>query len=389
MRTMLGLLLLLLTAATPSTRGTTTLATNAEALWVPFERTAGNQIAFPALVDGVRVRAVLDTGVSLSVVSQALADRLRAKVAPRGAATAIGGEVRYGWMTTRSIGFGGLDRRGGGISVVALPAEATGDAQGADMLIGQDLIGGFALEIDYTSQRFRLLPSGRMPFRGATAPLSLAPDSAVYLTELSLGGQRVRPIIVDTGDGGGLTLSQAAWQANGPPDLPTTSTIAFGLGGPLVSALAILPSVAIGELEARDVELRVEPADGFSASIGTAGRIGSGLLERYHVLLDPRAGRMVLAPSGDAERAPRRSTSGLLTRREEARLRVVHVMRGSPAETSGWRAGEAICAVDGAAITAAFNASDRADWPVGVPGRTVSLGLCDGTTRQLTLRRFY
>lgn len=136
MRVVLALLLLWLTAAAPIAVGTTTLAANAEALWVPFDRTAGNQIAFPAMIDGVRVRAVLDTGVSVSVVSRALADHLRAKVAPRGAATAIGGEVRYGWMGTRHIGFGGLDRRGGGISVVALPADATGDAEGADMLVG-------------------------------------------------------------------------------------------------------------------------------------------------------------------------------------------------------------------------------------------------------------
>jgi C-terminal processing protease CtpA/Prc len=73
---------------------------------------------------------------------------------------------------------------------------------------------------------------------------------------------------------------------------------------------------------------------------------------------------------------------------EPGKLEVVYVMRNSPAASAGWRAGERICAVDGAPLPphAALPADD---WPQGMPGRTVRLKMCDGVERTLTLRRFY
>lgn len=391
MRAILLFLILLLAsgaALMPGT-GVATLADDAEGRWVPFDMTAGNQIRFTAQVNGVAAVAVLDTGVTASVVSPGFAARAGLKVQPRGMARAIGGDVPFGWATTRSLAFAALDRRGGGITVTALPASATGEAQGPDMLVGQDVLAAYALEIDYPARRFRLLPSGRLPFRGDAAPLRLSPEAQVYITELTLGGQRLRPIVVDTGDGSAVTLSQAAWRSARPAQLPTTSTIAYGVGGAQVSAMAIVPQIGIGRVPARDVELRIEPTGGFSQAIGAAGRIGSGLLEHYRVLLDPRAGRMVLSPGPTAGDPPLRSTSGLLTRAEGGRLRVLHVMRSSPAEASGWRDGEQICSIDGAPIAADYARSRQAGWSVGRPGRVVAIGLCDGATRQLTLKNFY
>jgi hypothetical protein len=135
--------------------------------------------------------------------------------------------------------------------------------------------------------------------------------------------------------------------------------------------------------------LRVEPAGGVSDGIGVAGRIGSGFLQRYRVLLDPAAGRMVLQPGPTADRSPLRSTSGLLVRVETDRLRVLHVMRGSPAAETGWRDDDQICAVDGSPIAAAYTGSHVAAWSIGEPGRIVALRLCDGSVRSLTLKHFY
>src|SRR3546814_16368903 len=73
----------------------------------------------------------------------------------------------------------------------------------------------------------------------------------------------------------------------------------------------------------------------------------SDLLQRYRVLLDPGAGRMVLAPGRTATAPPLKSTSGLLVRADGRRLDVLHVMRGSPAAATGWQGGEAICSIAG------------------------------------------
>lgn len=390
------LLPLLLVAALPAAAepvrdtGYAVLAADTETRWVPFDLTSGNQIRFAMEVDGRSVVAILDTGVSFSVVARGSAALDPARVRPGGNATAIGGVVPIGWMATRSMTVGGLTRIGGGVSVAALPTAATGSATPIDVLVGRDLIGGQAIDIDYAGRRFRLLRSGRMPFAGAVAPLRVSAERQVYESEVMLGGRRLRPMVVDTGDGASITVTQAGWQAAGMAARPVTTAIAYGLAGPVVSELAIVADLRLGDQEAHQVEVRIEPAGGFSQAIDAAGRIGSGFLQRYRVLLDPGAGRMVLSPGPDAATPPLRSTSGLLVGVLADRLSVLHVMRGSPAAADGWRAGDQICSIDGTPVPADYTTSRLAAWSVAPPGTVVTLGMCaDGGVRRLVTRYFY
>jgi predicted aspartyl protease len=393
MRLFLPLLLLAASPQPAGREGTVTLAADSETRWVPFDLTPGNQIRFTLTLDNRPVTAILDTGVSYSVLAAKSAAADPARVTANGQATAIGGggngAVAVGWLATRRLTIGGLTRSGGGVTVADLPALATGSAQAVDMLIGRDVTGGQALDIDYANHRFRLLPSGRMPFVGAIAPLTISAGRRVYESSATISGRRLSPMIVDTGDGSALTLSAASAKAAGIARLPTTTTISFGLAGETVSTLAILPAVSLGQRTIRNVEARVEPAAGFSETIGVAGRIGSGLLQNYRVLLDPGAGRMVLKPGPDADAPPLRSTSGLLVGLERDRLNVLHVMRGGPAAAAGWKPGETICRINGQPITADYPTSALAKWAIGAPGTAVRLDLCDGTVRKLILRRFY
>lgn len=369
--------------------GSATLARDAETRWVPFELTPGNQLRFTMTVDGRPATAILDTGVSYSVLSRRFAERSALKVRPGGNATAIGGVVDIGWTPTATIAMGGLTRRGGGLTVATLPAIATGSADAVDLLVGRDLTGGFALDIDYAGRRFRLLPSGRLPFRGFTAPLSISRDRLVYVSEVTLGAARLRPMVVDTGDGSSVTVTAGGWANARLPGIRTTTAISFGLAGAVISTIGIVPTLRLGELTARNVEIRVEPAGGFSDSIEAAGRIGSGFLQNYRVLLDPTAGRMILSPGPHTDQPPLRSTSGLLVGVARDRLKVLHVMRGGPAQAAGWKEGDMICAVDGQTIPADYPTSPLASWSAGTPGRTVTLRMCDGSERKLTLRDFY
>ncbi|RZM32361.1 MAG: hypothetical protein EOP67_28115 [Sphingomonas sp.] len=370
-------------------RGVYHLAADAEARWIPFDLTPGNQIRFKMQLDGRDVTAILDTGVSYTLLAKASPAVDPAKLVAGGSATAIGGSVALGWMPTRSVALGGLARTGGGVTVADLPAIATGSASAVDLLVGADMLAGHALDIDYAAKRFRLLRSGRLPFKGENAPLRVSAERSVYESALTLGGRRLAPIVVDTGDGSSITVTAAGWQAANLKALRTTSAIAFGLAGPAVSGLAIVPEIRVGEMIAREAEVRIEPADGFSQAIGTAGRIGSGFLQNYRVLLDPGARRMVLSRGPKADLPPPRSTSGLLIGIEKDRLKILHVMRGGPAAASGWKDGDLICTIDGTPVTTGYSTSPIASWTAGMPGRVVTLGLCDGTIRKLELTHFY
>lgn len=358
--------------------------------WHPFTLTPGNQIRFAMLINGQPASALLDTGASRSVLARHYAQSIGLKVHADGRATAVGGTVAIGRATLGSMALAGVSRRGGGITIADLPAIATGNGAPVDALIGQDIIGEYALDIDFERKALRLLPSGHLPFAGEVAPLAVPPALGVYASTATIGEYLLQPMVVDTGDGASITLSRASWTATkAAPQMHITTAIGFGLGGKLVSELAILPVITIGALAARNVEVRIESEAGFSQSIGAAGRIGTGFLQRYRVLLDPRAGRMVLAATARTADPVLRSTSGVLLGVEPGRLRILHVMRGGPAEQAGWREGELICTVDGAPIQADYASSALADWSVGAPGRAVSLGFCDGAIRRLTLSQFY
>ena len=206
---------------------------------------------------------------------------------------------------------------------------------------------------------------------------------------MTIGTRRLRPLIVDTGDGSAVTLSGAAWVAARQPSRAVTSALAYGLGGAIVTDLTVLPQLRMGPLVARQVEVRIERGEGFSTRTATAGRIGSAFLQRYRVLMDPRAGRMILTPGAQADTPPLRSTSGLLVGLEQDELHVLHVMRGSPAIAAGFAIGDRICRIDGQAVTDRYVGSALAIWTADAPGRTVDVGLCDGNRRALTLSQFY
>lgn len=363
----------------------TTLAPDTEAQWVDFQLTPYNQIRFPIELNGHASWAILDTGLSDTIVTGRFARTAGLTAARRQQALAIGGGVEVAWADTQSIRFGGLTRTHGRVGIAD---PAGGIRFGADILVGADVLSCCALDIDYDARRFRILPSGRMPFLGSTAALRRRSPNGVYQSEIAVAGKPLKPIIVDTGDGGALTLSRTAWTATGYRNARITTTLGWGMGGAVVTDTLMIPSLTLAGMPPREAELRIEPEGGFTASVGAAGRLGTGMLQRYRVLLDPRAGRMVLQPGRHVTAPFPRSTSGLLVEFTGTALRVVHVMRGSPAEAGGWKAGELICAADG--VAASEDAKDGAiEWTIGAPGRTVRLALCDGSQRSLTLADFY
>ncbi|MGN5375626.1 aspartyl protease family protein [Sphingomonas hankookensis] len=191
-----------------------TLSGDAEVRWVPFTLTAANHLRFAMTVDGVPAQALLDTGLNHSAVSRDFARRAKLTIDPKGAASgvALGGAIRVDWAATKSIAFGALSRSGGRVAVIDLPqllASASGDAE---VLVGTDLIAPNALDIDFANRRFRLLPSGRMPFAGTKVPMTFQAANGLYLTEAMVGKRRIRPLMVDTGDGGSLSIARSQWR---------------------------------------------------------------------------------------------------------------------------------------------------------------------------------
>jgi predicted aspartyl protease len=364
-----------------------TLAKDSAERWVPFELTPANHIRFAMKIDGRPASALLDTGVTHSILDTGFARTARLKTEARGTAAAIGGDLPLGWAKVSRLSLGGLRSTERPIALLDLSQVQTGDGRPVDALLGADLLGPHALDIDFASRRFRLLPSGTAPFPGARAPLSRDPDG-LYVTQAWLGRASLRPVMIDTGDGTSVSVTRAQWRTARLPQRPLTSTISYGLAGPVEAGLTVTDALRLGDAPAGEVELRIEGKD-FADRTGIPSRIGVGFLQRFRVLLDPGAGRLLLAPVEGSSAGPPRSTSGLLLGYANNRLSVLHVMRGSPAAKASWRRGEQICQVDGAPVRETAAGAADLTWAADTPGRKLRLGLCDGTDRTLTLARFY
>lgn len=364
------------------------LSADSERRWVPFTLTPANHIRFEMRIAGTPATAILDTGVSRSIIGTALASRAKLAATDAGEAIALGGSVPVQAARVPQLTLGGLTASDQHLAVADLSRLPTGDGERVDALIGADLLLANALDIDFAGRRFRLIPSGRMPFRGTTAPLSARGPGGLFVTELALGKRQLKPVLVDTGDGSSASITHADWRASGLRNTKVTSTIAYGLGGPVVAGLTVTRGLRLGGQPTGEVEVRIEERATFARHTGIGSRIGVGLLQRYRVLLDPQAGHMLLASNG-APASPIRSTSGLLLGVDRDRLRVLHVMRGSPAARSGWREDDQICQVDAAPAVARPSKPADLRWSAGTPGRTIRLHLCDGTERRLTLASFY
>ncbi|KHA63096.1 hypothetical protein NI18_18525, partial [Sphingomonas sp. Ant20] len=93
-------------SSTPSTspadrdQGVARLAADTETRWVPFDLTPGNQIRFAMQIDGRSITAILDTGVSYTLLADTSPAVVRRALKPGGRASAIGGSVALRWMPT-------------------------------------------------------------------------------------------------------------------------------------------------------------------------------------------------------------------------------------------------------------------------------------------------
>ena len=364
-------------------------AASAETGWIAFRPAPYSVILFDMRLDGQPVRAVLDTGATRSVVAAALAQRLGLALHSARTVEATGGRVSLPTAAGIRLEMGTLVARDMEIGVGDLAALNVSLGQPFDLILGMDVLGRAALEIDYAAGRFRLAPSGSDLPGAASFPLRFSPDHVSHWIEAPLAGAARMRLHIDTGDDGFLKMTEAAAARLDRRGAPTTSFASRGLGGLVIEGLFVMPRLTVGPLAVPDVPVTIEGPGGFSASRGVDGIVGMSLLGRFHAMLDFPAGRARL--QADPRPAPPtpRSSTGLQFDFRDGRLEVIHVMANGPAAAAGWHAGDCIGAVDGIPVANVDRDRRTAGWSRAAPGRIVTLTMCDGSTRALTLARFY
>lgn len=371
-------------AAAQSTPPRFTALPGKDPAWVAAQPDGHVQLVLPVELDGRTVHAVIDTGAPFSVIDRDYAEANGYFASFARGDLVDGRPTALATVGIGTLGFAGVERAGGRLRVANLGGFRT---MGFDvpLILGNDFLSCCAVQLDFEHGRARLLRSGARPVAGREVPIRYSPDKAYYFASVGLGdGHAVDRILVDTGGGGGLVLSEASWAAAGMAPPPTSIRI-LSVSGPRVFGRAQLARLTIGDAALDGVSTTIQPGDTGLLGVARAnGVIGAAVLQRFHVVIDIGAGRMILAPRDKAVGADPKNTSGLQVAPDGGQALVFHVQRNSPAERAGMKTGDTICTLDGRPMGEAPRG-----WASGAPGAVLELGLCDGRTVPLVLAEFY
>jgi predicted aspartyl protease len=362
--------------------------------WIAFDAARGNPMVIPVTVNGRPEQALLDTGSQLPVVvDRGEAAAMGQSPQALGAVSGVAGMATTEAIALNSFDISGLHHEGGQLALADLSAMAAAAPRTPiTAIVGLPVLRGFALQIDFDNGRMQLLAGGGT---GAAerpgAAVRLSADGHL-LTSITVNGAVLDPVEIDTGSNDILNLSRDAWAA--VPGKPTRASdmaaVALGGNGLVLNTVARLPELMIGGRALHDIEVQVEPADGYLARHGLKGRIGVELLRQFNVLLDPTGGRLALSERRTPAEPVRPQTVGIQGVYTAEGLQIVHVMAGSPAAAAGFHDGDRVCAIDGARPDASWNAQrGRSAWATAAPGTAMVMTPCGGQPRTIRAATFY
>ena len=255
------------------------LLLSAGAQEIPFEFVDG-YILVHARVNAHPVTLLVDSGASASVLSLSSARRLHV---PLGDPLPVDG-VNAGAVAFQ-IGPITAEAHGLALSQMTLATDLSNAAQlcsvPVDGLIGADFFKGRMLQIDYASQRLRLLD--KVDAGGQSLPLRAM--NGVLCLPVSVNGSRPRWTRLDTGCNDALH-----WVVPRLTEAPEPRGVSIGFITNTDDETLV--SVGLGRLALQSVAVTLH---GRAIFPHEAGLLGSEILSQYRVTIDAVHGRIWLA----------------------------------------------------------------------------------------------
>ena len=360
--------------------------------WIPWAPERDGVLKFDAEVSGRPVNAMADTGATVSALDRRFAETLGAKVGANTQAIPVvgtGGPATAYPGPTIDLTFPSYTIKGLSTAIVDLAALRVEGTRPLDMMLGLDVLGSGALELDLAEHGWRLWPNGVQAEEMETAPLRRSESGFYAFVTIPIGTRPLR-LWIDTGSMSGLQLTAAAAASiEALKQGRRTSIATQGINGVLVETLVIPSRLKFGAVELSEVPVQIGGDGVDTQPDGLDGMIGLGLLQRLHAVLNLPASTFLYVANDGPPKPLVRSTLGLQTQWDDGAVVIRHVMANSPAASGGWQAGDRICAVDGAPVTPRKRAYEPSPWSLKPPGTNLTFRLCDGTERTLVAQHFY
>jgi predicted aspartyl protease len=370
-------------------------SSGSSSLKIPIELD-GNIILMRVSVNKSRpLKFIFDTGASASVVSPEIASELGLKSQGEVQGTATGGSITASIIEGVTFDVQGVEVSNQMIAAVSFGATPCFPFDG---IIGFDFINSFVVELDYENKMMNLYDPRSYHNAGVGKRVTLMLEDRTPLVETQLTLASHAPVMarlqIDTGGDGTVILNSPFVVKHKllSRRLKTIPDRGVGVGGEEARVLGRAKSIKIGQsVFANPLVSFSSPTEG-SGEDENDGIIGGEILRRFKVILNYSRKEMILKSNRHINEPYDVAMTGIVLSAEKEddckAWKVTEVAKNSPASFAGIRAGDAITAVDGRAVSTI--PSDEVEQLFRRPGRRVVLTIKRGggvLQKKLTLRR--
>jgi hypothetical protein len=248
------------------------------------------------------VWALVDNGIETSMIDLGLARKAGLALTPAGMLHSETGLVGHWRTPPASFTIPGLMAVTMPLSAADLGPMSRIGGREFGMVIARDLLSNLTLVVANGQSHFLLMPGNpdTMPAAMPSVPLTGKRPTM----PITING-RTMQVALDMGMNGALVLSPQAWARVGHADAVFRNQLESHVEGqPYETRETSLPAVKIASLTASDVKVVVRPL----AAEFADGIVGMGLLSRFDLMLDLKAGRLWLTPKGELKIAHQSAT---------------------------------------------------------------------------------
>lgn len=246
-------------------------------------------------VNGLPLRAVVDSGAQFSAIDQRLAQRLRLTTAPLPMlALGVSGRPSITHTVALDLQVGPMQVRGARAATLDLANLSSVLRRPFAILLGRDILQAVVTDLDWPACRMRFVrpEAFRPPTDARVAPTRN--DGGALMIPVAIEGAAPVDLMVDTGATAEIALSEgAAGRLGLLSGRPMTTGRSVSLGGLSEDRVVYAEVVDFAGRRLTDVEVQI-----FKPSMKGPlpdGLLGVGVLSRYRTALDLRAGVMWLS----------------------------------------------------------------------------------------------
>jgi len=353
---------------------------------VRFEIDPGGHIFVQATLMGRAVAALVDSGAAATVLDRTFATALGLPAASAEEAAGLTDRLVVTGVRLPAISVGGHRMPATSGHVLDLSSVSASLGRQVDLVLGQDLLAGSSVMLDFESRTMSFEPAGAALKRGyARLDLRASPHGRLYLPVSIEDGPPVEAMY-DLGSNVPVYVSGDYARARGLLAARKVSKSAtVGAEGLAISQIATLRTLSIGGFTLRDVPVQAPERWNQTAPV----LIGAPVWRRFSNIIDLDHRRLDLKPEPQAFARPfQKDRSGIGADRLADRLRIVFVAPGSPAAAAGLQAGDEILRIDGVRVDEAFYAA-RPRPGAEAAGTTERLTLASGRVAEIRLADYF